>query len=211
MALLGAAAGSSAIEGVLGLPRGAACTVDLQVAYLAMGRVGPIVSEPDAAMIDDGLRHRRGAGCGHPPGRPGGRGPPGGHGAGRGGVAVTDLDALPERSGRARPSGQWATTSAWSSGRRRHSMAPGDRPGSCPASRSTTICMDEAGGLHAGALLTVDRFGWRLSRRPRRAARWDRHHLDDAPDGPPAPSSARCCARPPSSGRVAPRSWSWSR
>jgi uncharacterized protein (TIGR00369 family) len=52
MALLGAAAGNSAIEGVLGLPRGAACTVDLQVAYLAMGRVGPIASEPDTAMID---------------------------------------------------------------------------------------------------------------------------------------------------------------
>jgi uncharacterized protein (TIGR00369 family) len=52
MALLGAAAGSSAIEGALGLPRDAACTVDLQVAYLAMGRVGPIVSEPDTTMID---------------------------------------------------------------------------------------------------------------------------------------------------------------
>jgi acyl-coenzyme A thioesterase PaaI-like protein len=52
MALMGAAAGSSAIEGALGLPRGAACTVDLQVAYLAMGRVGPIVSEPDTTMID---------------------------------------------------------------------------------------------------------------------------------------------------------------
>ena len=53
MALLGATAGSSAIEVALGLPRGAASTVDLQVAYLAMGRVGPIVSQPDATMIDD--------------------------------------------------------------------------------------------------------------------------------------------------------------
>ncbi|HEY2565839.1 MAG TPA: hotdog fold thioesterase [Acidimicrobiales bacterium] len=54
MALLGAAAGSSAIEGALGLPRGTACTVDLQVAYLAMGRVGPVASEPDTTMIDTG-------------------------------------------------------------------------------------------------------------------------------------------------------------
>ncbi|HWF22155.1 MAG TPA: hotdog domain-containing protein [Acidimicrobiales bacterium] len=53
MALLGATAGNSAIEVALGLPRGAASVVDLQVAYLAMGRVGPIVSEPDATMIDD--------------------------------------------------------------------------------------------------------------------------------------------------------------
>jgi uncharacterized protein (TIGR00369 family) len=53
MALLGATGGSSAIEAALGLPRGAASTVDLQVAYLAMGRVGPIVSEPDSTMIDD--------------------------------------------------------------------------------------------------------------------------------------------------------------
>ena len=53
MALLGATAGSAAIEAALGLPRGAASTVDLQVAYLAMGRVGPIVSEPDSTMIDD--------------------------------------------------------------------------------------------------------------------------------------------------------------
>jgi hypothetical protein len=52
MALLGAAAGTSAIEGALGLPRGAASTVDLQVAYLAMGRVGPVASEPDTTMID---------------------------------------------------------------------------------------------------------------------------------------------------------------
>ena len=52
MALLGATAGSSAIEVALGLPRGSASTVDLQVAYLAMGRVGPIVSEPDT-MVDD--------------------------------------------------------------------------------------------------------------------------------------------------------------
>jgi uncharacterized protein (TIGR00369 family) len=52
MALLGAVAGSSAIEVALGLPRGAACTVDLQVTYLAMGRVGPVVSEPDVTMID---------------------------------------------------------------------------------------------------------------------------------------------------------------
>jgi acyl-coenzyme A thioesterase PaaI-like protein len=54
MALLGATAGSSAIEVARGLPRGAASTVDLQVAYLAMGRVGPIVSEPDSTMIDVG-------------------------------------------------------------------------------------------------------------------------------------------------------------
>lgn len=54
MALLGATAGSSAIEVARGLPRGAASTVDLQVVYLAMGRVGPIVSEPDATMIDVG-------------------------------------------------------------------------------------------------------------------------------------------------------------
>jgi uncharacterized protein (TIGR00369 family) len=53
MALLGATGGSSAIEAALGLPRGAASTVDLQVAYLAMGRAGPIVSEPDSTMIDD--------------------------------------------------------------------------------------------------------------------------------------------------------------
>jgi len=53
LALLGATAGSAAIEAALGLPRGAASTVDLQVAYLAMGRVGPIVSEPDSTMIDD--------------------------------------------------------------------------------------------------------------------------------------------------------------
>ncbi len=52
MALLGATAGSSAIEAALGLPRGSASTVDLQVAYLAMGRVGPIVSEPET-MVDD--------------------------------------------------------------------------------------------------------------------------------------------------------------
>jgi uncharacterized protein (TIGR00369 family) len=54
MALLGATAGATAIEVSRGLPRGAASTVDLQVAYLAMGRVGPIVSEPDATMIDVG-------------------------------------------------------------------------------------------------------------------------------------------------------------
>jgi acyl-coenzyme A thioesterase PaaI-like protein len=54
MALLGATAGNSAIEVARGLPRGAASTVDLQVAYLAMGRIGPIVSEREATMIDVG-------------------------------------------------------------------------------------------------------------------------------------------------------------
>jgi uncharacterized protein (TIGR00369 family) len=53
MALLGAAAGSSAIDCALGLERGSASTVDLQVAYLAMGRVGPIVSLPESPMIED--------------------------------------------------------------------------------------------------------------------------------------------------------------
>jgi uncharacterized protein (TIGR00369 family) len=61
MALLGATAGSSAIEVALGLPRGAASTVDLQVAYLAMGRVGPIVSEPDSTMVDDVTMTEHGA------------------------------------------------------------------------------------------------------------------------------------------------------
>jgi uncharacterized protein (TIGR00369 family) len=52
MALLGAVAGSSAIDDALGLGTGSSSTVDLHVAYLAMGRVGPIVSEPDATMAD---------------------------------------------------------------------------------------------------------------------------------------------------------------
>jgi uncharacterized protein (TIGR00369 family) len=54
MALLGSAAGSSAIDDALGVDIGSASTVDLQVAYLAMGRVGPIVSEPDAIMVENG-------------------------------------------------------------------------------------------------------------------------------------------------------------
>ena len=53
MALLGAAAGSAAIDRALGLAQGSASTVDLQVAYLAMGRAGPIVSLSESTMVDD--------------------------------------------------------------------------------------------------------------------------------------------------------------
>jgi uncharacterized protein (TIGR00369 family) len=53
MALLGAVAGSAAIDEALGLSAGSSSTVDLHVAYLAMGRVGPIASQPDATMADN--------------------------------------------------------------------------------------------------------------------------------------------------------------
>ncbi len=54
MALLGAVAGSAAVDDALGLGTGSAATVDLQVAYLAMGRVGPIVSETESVMAETG-------------------------------------------------------------------------------------------------------------------------------------------------------------
>ncbi|MGA7418561.1 MAG: hotdog fold thioesterase [Acidimicrobiales bacterium] len=54
MALLGAVAGSSAVDDALGIRTGSAATVDLQVAYLAMGRVGPIISEIDSITAEAG-------------------------------------------------------------------------------------------------------------------------------------------------------------